>query len=57
MVFLKINENFIINAKQITEINPKKKLIRLSSGSCLYLTTTEFKKLEKLIDEFSIQYN
>lgn len=51
MVFLKINEELIINAKQITEIDPKKKMVRLSSGTCLYLTTREFKEIEILIKE------
>ena len=54
MVFLKINEELIINAKQITEINPKKKMVRLSSGTCLYLTTREFNKIESLVKEFEV---
>lgn len=54
MVFLKINEELIINAKQITEIDPKKKMVRLSSGTCLYLTTREFEKIKTLVKEFEV---
>lgn len=52
MVFLKINEELIINVKQITEIDPKRKMVRLSSGTCLYLTTRELEKIETLVKEF-----
>ena len=51
MVFLKINDETIINLYQITEVNVEDKTITLSSGYTYKLTTLAFKEIENVVKE------